>query len=164
MDKKKALIIGGSVAAASLLLYLLTRKRGVSQGGSDDFTPAPTQTAQAPNPFAILLEEGLSIFKEYRNSRKKSNEVTLTSTEGASVSQPSFLKRGSKGSKVVALQKFLNQSSGAGLALDGDFGPATETAVKSEQDPFSNFKFMYPDSVYGAISKTYYDMFIKSFE
>jgi hypothetical protein len=161
MDKKKALIIGGSVAAGSLLLYFLTRKRAAPQGASDDFTPAPNQTAQAPNPLAILFQEGLSIFQDYRKNREESK---LTSTEGAAVSQPSYLKRGSKGSKVVALQKYLNQSSGAGLEIDGDFGPNTETAVKSEQDPFSNFKFMYPDSVYGAISKTYYDMFVKSFE
>ncbi len=161
MDKKKALIIGGSVAAGSLLLYLLLRKRGGQEEVSDDFTPSPNQPTQPENPFAILLREGLALLKQRQEKRKQSE---LTQTEGESVSQPSYLKRGSKGSKVVALQKFLNQSSGAGLALDGDFGPATEVAVKSEQDPFSNFVFMYPNSVYGAISKTYYDMFVKSFE
>ncbi len=163
MDKKKALIIGGSVAAGSLLLYLLLRKRGGQEEVSDDYTPSPTQAAQPENPFAILFREGLALLQKRQQNRKE-QEVTLSSSEGASVSQPSYLKRGSKGSKVVALQKFLNQSSGAGLSLDGDFGPATEAAVKSEQDPFSNFQFMYPDSVYGAISKTYYDMFVKSFE
>ena len=161
MDKKKALIIGGSVAAGSLLLYLLLRKRGGQEQVSDDFTPSPNQPTQPENPFAILFQEGLALLKQRQERRKQSE---LTQTEGESVSQPSYLKRGSKGSKVVALQKFLNQSSGAGLALDGDFGPATEVAVKSEQDPFSNFVFMYPNSVYGAISKTYYDMFVKSFE
>jgi len=161
MDKKKALIIGGSVAAGSLLLYLLLRKRGGQEEVSDDFTPSPNQPTQPENPFAILFREGLALLKQRQEKRKQSE---LTQTEGESVSQPSYLKRGSKGSKVVALQKFLNQSSGAGLVVDGDYGKLTQDAVKAEQDPFSNFKFMYPDSVYGAISKTYYDMFVKSFE
>jgi hypothetical protein len=142
-------------------LYLLLRKRGGQEEVSDDFTPSPNQPTQPENPFAILFQEGLALLKQRQEKRKQSE---LSQTEGESVLQPSYLKRGSKGSKVVALQKFLNQSSGAGLALDGDFGPATEVAVKSEQDPFSNFLFMYPNSVYGAVSKTYYDMFVKSFE
>ena len=161
MDKKKALIIGGSVAAGSLLLYLLLRKRGGQEQASDDFTPSQTQAPQPENPFAILFQEGLA-FLQQRQQRRR--EQQLTQTEGESVSQPSYLKRGSKGSKVVALQKFLNQSSGAGLVVDGDYGKLTEDAVKAEQDPFSNFLFMYPNSVYGAVSKTYYDMFVKSFE
>jgi hypothetical protein len=161
MDKKKLLIIGGSVAAGSLLLYLLLRKRGGQEQASDDFTPAPTQPAQPENPFAILFQEGLAFLQQRQEKRRQSQ---LTQTEGESVSQPTYLKRGSKGAKVVALQKFLNQSSGAGLVTDGDFGKLTEDAVKAEQDPFSNFLFMYPNSVYGAVSKTYYDMFVKSFE
>ena len=161
MDKKKALIIGGSVAAGSLLLYFLLRKRGGQEQASDDFTPAPTQPTQPENPVAILFQEGLAFLQQRQERRKQSQ---LTQTEGESVSQPTYLKRGSKGAKVVALQKFLNQSLGAGLVTDGDFGKLTEDAVKAEQDPFSNFLFMYPNSVYGAVSKTYYDMFVKSFE
>jgi hypothetical protein len=161
MDKKKALIIGGSVAAGTLLLYLLLRKRGGQEQVSDDFTPSPNQPTQPENPFAILFQEGLALLKQRQERRKQSE---LIQTEGESVSQATYLKRGSKGSKVVALQKFLNQSSGAGLVTDGDFGKLTEDAVKAEQDPFSNFLFMYPNSVYGAVSKTYYDMFVKSFE
>ena len=161
MDKKKALIIGGSVAAGSLLLYLLLRKRGGQEQASDDFTPSPTQAPQPENPFAILFQEGLAFLQQRQQTRRKQQ---LTQTEGESVSQPSYLKRGSKGSKVEALQKFLNQSSGAGLVVDGDYGKLTQDAVKAEQDPFSNFLFMYPNSVYGEVSKTYYDMFVKSFE
>ena len=161
MDKKKALIIGGSVAAGSLLLYLLLRKRGGQEQASDDFTPSPTQSPQPENPFAILFQEGLALLQQRQERRKQSQ---LTQTEGESVSQPTYLQRGSKGAKVIALQKFLNQSSGAGLVTDGDFGKLTQDAVKAEQDPFSNFLFMYPNSVYGAVSKTYYDMFVKSFE
>tara|TARA_R110000803_G_scaffold16317_1_gene44757 strand:+ start:31182 stop:31667 length:486 start_codon:yes stop_codon:yes gene_type:complete len=161
MDNKKALIIGGSVAAGSLLLYFLLRKRGGQEEVSDDYTPLPTQAAQPENPFAILFREGLALLQKRQQNRK---EQEFTKTEGEAVSEATFLKRGMKAHRVVALQRFLNQSSGAGLATDGDFGKLTEDAVKAEQDPFSNFLFMYPNSVYGAVSKTYYDMFVKSFE
>lgn len=43
-----------------------------------------------------------------------------------------LLKKGSAGSDVKTLQELLNQL-GAGLALDGDFGSKTETAVKAFQ-------------------------------
>ncbi len=39
------------------------------------------------------------------------------------------LKRGSKGEFVKNVQKFLNWKYKAGLTVDGDFGPKTETAV-----------------------------------
>lgn len=67
------------------------------------------------------------------------------------------LKRGSGGENVKNLQRFLNQSSGYGLTVDGKFGPATERALKSEQSPFSAFKTMYPNAVEGQASKEYYD-------
>jgi peptidoglycan hydrolase-like protein with peptidoglycan-binding domain len=43
-----------------------------------------------------------------------------------------LLKRGSKGDTVAHLQGLLNQS-GAGLAVDGDFGPLTDRAVRQAQ-------------------------------
>lgn len=43
------------------------------------------------------------------------------------------LQNGSFGDSVVTLQQFLNQKINAGLTLDGQFGPLTETAVKQYQ-------------------------------
>lgn len=45
---------------------------------------------------------------------------------------PTVLRRGDSGNAVVALQRELNRL-GADLNPDGDFGPATETAVKTLQ-------------------------------
>ena len=160
MQHKKAILIGGGVAAGAVLIYLLTRRRAVAASPQGEFTPAPTaQDDPTTFPWAELGNEFLNLLK-----KRRSNTSNTSAPTEAAVSQPSFLKRGSKGSKVVALQKWLNQSSGAGLVTDGDFGPSTEAAVKREQDPFSVFEGMYPNSIYGQVSKTFYDLFIKSFE
>ena len=44
------------------------------------------------------------------------------------------VQQGNNGQAVRALQQLLNEKYGYGLALDGDFGPATNTAVKDFQD------------------------------
>lgn len=44
-----------------------------------------------------------------------------------------FLRRGSEGFEVEKLQERLNEILGLGLYIDGDFGPATERAVKMFQ-------------------------------
>ena len=44
-----------------------------------------------------------------------------------------LLRRGSKGQHVGGLQGILNGKAGQGLKLDGDFGPATERAVRNWQ-------------------------------
>lgn len=161
MDKKKLLLIGGGVAAGSILLYLLLKKRNSDDGQRKKdpvIESADTQATQTPeNPFSVLVRELTGIWG-------KKPADNLQTYEGEAVTDATYLQRGSKGSKVIALQKFLNQSSGAGLVVDGDYGKLTQDAVKAEQDPFSTFQLMYPNSVYGAVSKTYYDLFVKSFE
>lgn len=153
MDKKKALIIGGSVVAGSVALYFLLRKKPSTQVVIEDIPSTPTTGDDEENPFKVLVSEGMKWWKSRQDSKE----------EGA-VSKPTYLKRGDSNDRVAALQKFLNVSSGAGLTVNGQFDAATEAAVKAEQDPFRNFEFMYPDSVYGAVSKTYYDAFVKSYE
>jgi len=44
-----------------------------------------------------------------------------------------LLRRGSRGPAVMELQRKLNGVSGAGLVVDGDFGPRTEQAVRNFQ-------------------------------
>jgi len=162
MDNKKILLLSGGVAAGAVLIYFLTRSRASAPAAGNDGTPAPPQP-ETPNPWQVLGTEFLSLWQNRRGA-KTSTQSNYTQTEGAAVDQPSYLKRGSQGAKVRALQRWLNESSGTGLAIDGDFGPATEAAVKAEQDPFNQYVFMYPNSLYGQVSKTFYDLFIKSYE
>jgi hypothetical protein len=54
------------------------------------------------------------------------------SSGGGSGTVATTLRRGSSGPKVEALQRALN-ARGASLAVDGAFGPATETAVRNFQ-------------------------------
>ena len=53
-------------------------------------------------------------------------------TENKVVALPT-LKKGSKGTQVVNLQKNLNKVANAGLVCDGDFGKKTQSAVKTLQ-------------------------------
>ena len=45
-----------------------------------------------------------------------------------------LVKRGSRGSQVKTLQRLLNAVMGANLAVDGDFGSATDAAVRAYQE------------------------------
>jgi len=58
-----------------------------------------------------------------------------------------ILKQGSKGVDVVTLQRALNVY-GYGLALDGEFGPLTEKALKS----FQERNGLYPDGIAGPLT------------
>ncbi|MFG2938054.1 peptidoglycan-binding protein [Streptomyces sp. NPDC048282] len=57
------------------------------------------------------------------------NAAPLPTTDG-------ILRRGSKGTAVKTLQGNLNTVMGSKLVVDGDFGPATETAVKAFQKKY----------------------------
>lgn len=46
------------------------------------------------------------------------------------------LRKGNKGPAVMELQRKLNGVTGAGLVVDGDFGPRTDTAVRNFQSFF----------------------------
>jgi peptidoglycan hydrolase-like protein with peptidoglycan-binding domain len=50
---------------------------------------------------------------------------------------PPTLKKGSKGEAVKGLQNALNERASLGVAVDGNFGPATENAVKGFQQAAS---------------------------
>ena len=59
---------------------------------------------------------------------------TSQKTEGRKVNiQVTVLKKGAKGSAVKAMQALLNLRTGAGLALDGSFGGATDKALRAYQ-------------------------------
>jgi peptidoglycan hydrolase-like protein with peptidoglycan-binding domain len=48
----------------------------------------------------------------------------------------SDMRKGSSGDQVVKLQKCLNKIIGSDLDADGEFGPATEKAVRSFQKKY----------------------------
>lgn len=56
-----------------------------------------------------------------------------------------MLRRGSKGNAVKTLQKNLNTVMKSGITVDGDFGPATEKALKAFQAKYK----LEVDGVYG---------------
>lgn len=58
------------------------------------------------------------------------------SSSSGSSSSSSVLKKGSKGEAVKTLQRNLNTAIGAGLSVDGSFGPACYEAVKKFQSKY----------------------------
>ena len=95
-----------------------------------------------------------------------SNSTNITTQ--ASLPNASFpLKNGSKGSNVVVLQKWLNDSGYASpkLVTDGIFGAKTESAVrKMQQFPYQKAIYDYnsfnPTFKMGQITKDFYDIFV----
>jgi peptidoglycan hydrolase-like protein with peptidoglycan-binding domain len=81
------------------------------------------------------------------------DEDDVISTPSIYIDDSFPLKKDSGGKRVEALQKYL-EAQGATLVggVDGKFGPSTEEAVET-----------YVDSS-GAVTKTYYDTNIKSYE
>jgi peptidoglycan hydrolase-like protein with peptidoglycan-binding domain len=69
---------------------------------------------------------------------------------GGSPMPPSdgMLRRGSTGSAVRTLQSNLNTAMRSGLLVDGQFGPATESAVRAFQSRYG----LTVDGVYGPVS------------
>lgn len=71
------------------------------------------------------------------------------------------LKKYSKGKKVEALQRYLNDAGGYALAIDGKFGQETENAVSKTNMFLSN---QYPNQKLGTISQDYYNSNVLSYE
>lgn len=71
--------------------------------------------------------------------------VLQPTTSPPPVTRRVVIRRGSRGSDVERLQTLLNSRSGSRLKIDGDFGPATEAAVKMFQ---ADTKLL-PDGIVG---------------
>lgn len=94
---------------------------------------------------AMLIE---CCFVDDRDDVKKYNAKTMATaivngitghTASNDVPEPStrnYMQKGDTGEKVKELQHKLNQYGGYGLSEDGDFGTATENAVKQFQNEF----------------------------
>jgi hypothetical protein len=71
-----------------------------------------------------------------------------------------LLQRGSKGDAVKKLQQELNEILGTKLAVDGDFGPKTEAAVKS----FQQQKHLKVDGIVGPQTESAIQSALKQIE
>ena len=67
------------------------------------------------------------------NVKKEVNGSPSTPTPTTGCANYPILKKGSTGNNVKILQQWLNKVNNAGLAEDGSFGPATDTAVRNYQ-------------------------------
>lgn len=100
----------------------------------------------------ITTIEGNTSDKVMRRSRN-SAEVVGYGRPSYGNAQPlpptdGMLRRGSKGAAVKTLQQNLNTVMKSKLVVDGDFGPATESAVKAFQKKYG----LSSDGVYGPAS------------
>lgn len=135
--------------------------------------------------FAVI---GVGAYLVYRFiSKKQQNNMNFGTTTGTTTSttagsgsnstnittQTSLpvasypLKKGSKGSNVVTLQKWLNDNGYASpkLVTDGDFGAKTESAVKQMQiyandKRIIDYNLWNSDYKNGQITKDFYDIFV----
>ena len=98
----------------------------------------------------IVLIVGISLFLYLKNKKSTTTTSSAGSTTGPSthytstVSAPKTtsvstfpLQQGSTGVEVSALQTYLNNTYNAGLVVDGNFGPATQTALNSNMGEIS---------------------------
>lgn len=106
--------------------------------------------------------------KEGENAKEETKPKTIVDKVLPVASYP--LKKGSTGSNVITLQKWLNDKGYASpkLVPDGSFGTKTENAVKSMQEtPYEKNildyikKAMFSANYsYGEVSKDFYDIFV----
>ena len=113
----------------------------------------------------LLIVGGLSIglFITARVINKRRSKGGFSPKGGVREGFP--LKKGSRGAKVEALQRFLNkEDSSANLKVNGKFDDATLAAWKLQQYPFENFVKFWPNAVEGEVHEDYYDTYIKEHE
>ena len=103
------------------------------------------------------------IFKKPKNKEIDFDEEEENNSPTTFINNDFPLKKGSGDigrpvKKVEALQKWLNKEGWAKkLVEDGKFGSNTQEIWDMQQDPFSNFKSMWPSSIQGKVDKTFYE-------
>lgn len=136
--------------------------------------------------FAVLgaLGTGVISYFVYDRLRKKpsagdsgtgSSFGPYDSSGTSSVATDSFpLKKGSKGERVKALQRFLNTENSSGLSVDGIFGANTEkewlknqvcdTIATTKTSCWTNYKGSYRNAIVGQVDEEFYNDHIRDFE
>ena len=98
-------------------VYRRVRPRSVIAGfGRPAYSGQPTPPPPPPDPAQAAA------FRRYA-AALNTRDLTKAPT----------MRRGDRGPGVLALQRSLNLAAGKGLSEDGDFGPATEAAVRDLQ-------------------------------
>jgi peptidoglycan hydrolase-like protein with peptidoglycan-binding domain len=90
------------------------------------------QTSPETHDHTINLNEKIYTCYKLKHLGEKGISVVNNNIQRVASSTPT-LRRGSKGNSVKDLQNKLNIAMRANLQVDGDFGPATERAVKDFQ-------------------------------
>ncbi|MCD7735324.1 MAG: peptidoglycan-binding protein [Clostridiales bacterium] len=81
----------------------------------------------------VTKSKGHTVIVVSGNPRTATTTSSTSTTGGFDVSTLSTIKSGSTGAQVKSLQSLLNGKNKAGLAVDGDCGSKTVTAVKAYQ-------------------------------
>lgn len=144
-SSSSALNLGGAVlkrgSKGTLVsqLQTLLNKNGAKLTVDGDFGAATESAVKAYQAKNGLGADGVvgpktaaKLNASQSSSDNKTSDSNKDSTGSSSWLGGSTLKQGDQGDKVKALQRLLN-GKGAGLTVDGDFGPATARAVKAFQ-------------------------------
>src|SRR3990167_2073344 len=102
----------------------LPQNLAVRTGGATGYEPTPQPTSTIAN------KDGIAPTTNQQTGAASGYDVS----QSTPVNISGNLTRGSKGEEVKRLQEALNASGiGVNLKVDGDFGPATEAAVRAYQ-------------------------------
>lgn len=107
----------------------------------------------AKKKYSIAAYKGKVLFghPKYDSEKAKKEQPTKKAVPNTASASPN-LKRGSKGTQVKYLQQDLNYVMKTNLAVDGDFGSKTDTALRAFQKKYG----LAVDGIYG--SKSYAKM------
>ena len=106
-------------------------------------------------PGDYLVSKHPYIVEQVNKSLGSGGSTPSPSSGGSTTTE---LGRGDKGDAVKTLQKNLNTTINAGLIVDGDFGKATETAVKNFQKKYK----LTVDGIWGSASQKKMNEVLKS--
>ncbi len=126
---------GSDVKKMQQRLKELGYLKGSADGDFGDATETAVKAFQAQNGLVVDGKAGTqTLAKLYSSSAKKAPTTTVTNTPRVTnTPAPSSLKLGSTGSEVRKMQQRLKELGYLTGSVDGDFGEATEAAVKAFQ-------------------------------
>lgn len=124
----------------------------LGEGCLDQVTANGTRTkAQIAEKMLLYYNAGGKKITGLVNRRKAEHDLFCS---GSTAISPAYelavptLRRRCKGDKVKVLQQNINDLFGAGLAIDGSFGPATQEALRTAQGTLG----ICMDGIYGPIT------------